>query len=166
MVAIDAALIETFDRDGFAVVKDFFDPAELEFFGSIVDRAVINRVGPDTRSIDAKSMYEQSFQQCMNLWEDNDDLKALTFNQSLAKTAGALLGAEALRIWHDQALYKEPGGRETDPHQDWPLWPMAPARQITAWIPFDGSTLESGAMGYSPGFHRLGLAKFSDITRE
>ena len=37
----------------------------------------------------------------MNLWEDNDDLKALTFNQSLAKTAGALLGAEALRIWHD-----------------------------------------------------------------
>ena len=166
MVAIDAALIETFDRDGFAVVKDFFDPVELQFFGSIVDRAVINRVGPDTRSIDAKSMYEQSFQQCMNLWEDNDDLKALTFNQSLAKTAGALLGAKALRIWHDQALYKEPGGRETDPHQDWPLWPMAPARQITAWIPFDGSTLESGAMGYSPGSHRLGLAKFSDITRE
>ena len=63
MVAIDAALIETFDRDGFAVVKDFFDPVELQFFGSIVDRAVINRVGPDARSIDAKSMYEQSFQQ-------------------------------------------------------------------------------------------------------
>ena len=26
--------------------------------------------------------------------------------------------------------------------------------------------MENGAMGYSPGSHRLGLAKFSDITRE
>ncbi|MDP6900360.1 MAG: phytanoyl-CoA dioxygenase family protein, partial [Acidimicrobiales bacterium] len=93
-------------------------------------------------------------------------LKEFTFDQKLGETAGLLLGAEALRIWHDQALYKEPGGRETDPHQDWPLWPMGPARQVTAWIPFDGSTLEAGAMGYSPGSHRLGLAKFSDITRE
>ncbi|HJL99999.1 MAG: phytanoyl-CoA dioxygenase family protein [Acidimicrobiales bacterium] len=166
MAVLDASLIETFHRDGFVVVEDFFDFDELDLFGSIVDRAVKNRVGSDSRSVDEKSLYEQSFQQCMNLWEDNADLKEFTFDQKLGETAGLLLGAEALRIWHDQALYKEPGGRETDPHQDWPLWPMGPARQVTAWIPFDGSTLEAGAMGYSPGSHRLGLAKFSDITRE
>jgi ectoine hydroxylase-related dioxygenase (phytanoyl-CoA dioxygenase family) len=166
VAVLDASLIETFHRDGFVVVEDFFDFDELDLFGSIVDRAVKNRVGSDSRSVDEKSLYEQSFQQCMNLWEDNADLKEFTFDQKLGETAGLLLGAEALRIWHDQALYKEPGGRETDPHQDWPLWPMGPARQVTAWIPFDGSTLEAGAMGYSPGSHRLGLAKFSDITRE
>ncbi len=166
MAVLDSSLFERFHRDGFVVVEDFFEPNELAHFGSIVDRAVKDRIGSDLRPIDEKSLYEQSFQQCMNLWEDNADLKALTFNQKLGETAGLLLGAEALRIWHDQALYKEPGGRETDPHQDWPLWPMGPARQVTAWIPFDGSTLEAGAMGYSPGSHRLGLAKFSDITRE
>ena len=156
MAVLDASLIETFHRDGFVVVEDFFDFDELDLFGSIVDRAVKNRVGSDSRSVDEKSLYEQSFQQCMNLWEDNADLKEFTFDQKLGETAGLLLGAEALRIWHDQALYKEPGGRETDPHQDWPLWPMGPARQITAWIPFDGSTLRGGAMGWpssltSPG---------------
>jgi len=166
MAVLDSSLFERFHRDGFVVVEDFFEPNELAHFGSIVDRAVKDRIGSDLRPIDEKSLYEQSFQQCMNLWEDNADLKALTFNQKLGEAAGLLLGAEALRIWHDQALYKEPGGRETDPHQDWPLWPMGPARQVTAWIPFDGSTLEAGAMGYSPGSHRLGLAKFSDITRE
>ncbi|MED5362134.1 MAG: phytanoyl-CoA dioxygenase family protein [Actinomycetota bacterium] len=166
MAVMETSLIEAFDRDGFVVVEDLFDLSELEIFGSIVDRAVDTRVGSDSRPLNEKSLYEQSFQQCMNLWEDNADLRALTFNQILGETAGVLLGAETLRIWHDQALYKEAGGRETDPHQDWPLWPMGPARQITAWIPFDGSTLASGAMGYSPGSHRLGLAKFSDITRE
>ncbi len=166
MAAVDDSLLDAFDRDGFVVVEDFFDATELELFGSIVDRAVKDRVGEDSRSMGDKSLYEQSFQQCMNLWEDNPALKELTFSQKLGEVAASLLGATALRIWHDQALYKEPGGRETDPHQDWPLWPMGPARQITAWIPFNGSTLASGAMGYSPGSHRLGLAKFSDITRE
>ena len=155
---METSLIEAFDRDGFVVVEDLFDLSELEIFGSIVDRAVNDRVGSDSRPLDEKSLYEQSFQQCMNLWEDNADLKEFTFSQKLGAAAASLLGAGTLRIWHDQALYKEPGGRETDPHQDWPLWPMGPARQITAWIPFDGSTMENGAMGYSPGSHRLGLA--------
>ena len=123
MTIPDDSLIETFRRDGFVVIDNFFDDIELDFFGSIVDRAVENRVGSDARPVSAKSLYEQSFQQCMNLWEDNEDLKPLTFSQKLGETAGLLLGAEALRIWHDQALFKEAGGRETDPHQDWPLWP-------------------------------------------
>jgi len=34
---------------------------------------------------------------------------------------------------------------------------------VTAWIPFDGSTLAGGAMGYLPGSHRLGLHEFVNI---
>ena len=77
--------------------------------------------------------------------------------------AARLLGVDAIRLWHDQALYKEPGGRETDPHQDQPYWPIEEADTITAWIPLDGSTMENGAMGYLPGSHRLGIRKFVNI---
>ena len=87
-------------------------------------------------------------------------MRPLTFHPRLAETAARLLGVDAVRLWHDQALYKEPGGRETDPHQDHPYWPIVETNTITAWIPFDGSTLESGAMGYLPGSHRLGLREF------
>ena len=63
MAVLDVSLIETFQRDGFVVVEDFFDFHQLDLFGSIVDRAVRNRVGSDSRSVDEKS--------CMNRASNN-----------------------------------------------------------------------------------------------
>ena len=156
--------IERFDRDGYLLVEDVLSPAELETFGGAVDSAVAGRVGHDNRSLEEKTLYEQSFIQCINLWEDSLDVRRLTFNQRLGEMAANLLEADAVRIWHDQALYKEVGSRETDAHQDRPFWPIKPARQVTAWIPFDGSKRKQGAMAYVPGSHRMGLEKFVDIT--
>ena len=153
----------SFRENGFVVVPDLLRPDELDQFGACVDAAVARRRRGDTRSLAEKSRYEQSFQQCMNLWEDCPDVRPLSFHQGIAETAARLLGVAALRLWHDQALYKEPGGRETDAHQDHPYWPIAESDNITAWIPFDGSTLESGAMGYVPGSHRFGLSRFVNI---
>lgn len=156
-------LVDDFRRDGFVVVPDLLGPDELARFGAAVDGAVTARSGHDTRTLADKSRYEQSFVQCQNLWEDTPDVRALTFHPVLGETAARLLGVEAVRLWHDQALYKEAGGRETDPHQDLPYWPIVETDTVTAWIPFDGSTLASGAMGYLPGSHRLGLREFVNI---
>jgi ectoine hydroxylase-related dioxygenase (phytanoyl-CoA dioxygenase family) len=132
-------------------------------FGRAVDEGVTLRSRHDTRHLADKSRYEQSFIQCQNLWEDCPDVRPLTFHPAVTGAAARLLGGDAIRIWHDQALYKEPGGRETDPHQDQPYWPIAETLTITAWIPFDGSTLDSGGMGYLPGSHQLGIRKFFNI---
>ena len=48
----------------------------------------------------------------------------LTFDQRLGEIAASLLGVSRLRVWHDQTLVKEAGGRETDPHHDQPYWPI------------------------------------------
>jgi len=128
-----------------------------------VDAAVARRKAADNRTLGEKSRYEQSFLQCQNLWEDSPEVRPLTFHPRLAQAAATLLGADSVRLWHDQALYKEPGGRETDAHQDQPYWPIAEPRTVTAWIPFDGVTLDGGCMGYVPGSHRLGLDRFVDI---
>ncbi len=156
-------LVEAFQRDGFVVVPDLLTPDELTRFGRAVDAGVERRSQHDTRPLDQKSRYEQSFIQCQNLWEDCPDVRPLSFHPAIAGTAARLLGVPAVRLWHDQALYKEAGGRETDPHQDHPYWPIVETDTVTAWIPFDGSTLESGAMGYLPGSHRLGLREFVNI---
>jgi ectoine hydroxylase-related dioxygenase (phytanoyl-CoA dioxygenase family) len=156
-------LVEDFRRDGFVVVRDLLTPGELAQFGAAVDEAVDRRSRHDSRTLAEKSRYEQSFTQCQNLWEDCPDVRPLTFHPLIAETAARLLGTDAVRIWHDQALYKEPGGRETDPHQDHPYWPIVETDTITAWIPLDGSTLDNGAMGYVPGSHRLGISEFVNI---
>ncbi len=152
-----------FRRDGFVVVPELLAPGELERYGRAVDEAVARRKRRDTRKLADKSLYEQSFIQCMNLWEDSPGVLPLTFHPRIAEAAARLLGIERIRVWHDQALYKEPGGRVTDPHQDQPYWPILEADTITAWIPFEGSTAENGCMGYVPGSHAVGLRKFVNI---
>lgn len=158
--------VETFRRDGFVVIPDLLSDDELHRFGEAVDAAVAGRMAWDSRQLAEKTRYEQSFQQCLNLWEDHPDVRPLTFHPRITAAAGRLLGVPALRLWHDQALYKEPGGRPTDAHHDQPYWPIRETDTITAWIPFDGSRLDAGAMGYVPGSHRFGVRKFVNIFFE
>src|ERR1700730_24518 len=118
-------LIDCFRHDGVGVVPDLLTEAELARFGAAVDAGVARRTRRDTRQLAEKSRYEQSFIQCQNLWEDCPDVRLLTFHSGGTPRAAPLLGVGPIRIWHDQALYKEPGGRETDTHQDQPYWPIA-----------------------------------------
>jgi ectoine hydroxylase-related dioxygenase (phytanoyl-CoA dioxygenase family) len=156
--------IARYRRDGFLVVGGLLGAEELARYGAAVDAAVARRTAHDARPLAEKTPYEQSFQQCMNLWEDCPDVRPLTFHQRIGAVAAALVGSSCLRLWHDQALYKEPGGRATDAHNDQPYWPMEETDTITAWIPFEGSTLEGGALGYLPGSHRFeGVRRFANI---
>src|SRR4051795_10340201 len=156
-------LIEEFREKGFVVVPDLLSGEELDRYGAAVTTAVQRRTADDDRALEEKSPYQQSFQQCMNLWEDFPDVRPLTFHPRLGQTAAELLGVDGVRLWHDQALYKQAGGRVTDPHQDHPYWPIKETASVTAWIPFDGSTMASGAMAYLPGSHTVGLRKFVNI---
>jgi ectoine hydroxylase-related dioxygenase (phytanoyl-CoA dioxygenase family) len=156
-------IVAAFRRDGFVVVPDLLTDEELGQYGAAVTAGVRARTAGDRRALADKSRYQQLFIQCMNLWEDRPDVRPLTFHPRLGQAAAELLGVDAVRLWHDQALYKEPGGRPTDAHQDHAYWPMKETASVTAWIPFEGSTRRSGAMGYLPGSHLLGIRKFVNI---
>jgi ectoine hydroxylase-related dioxygenase (phytanoyl-CoA dioxygenase family) len=156
--------IERYRRDGFVVIEKLLTEEELERYGRAVDAGVAMRTAWDRRALHEKTPYEQSFAQCMNLWEDCPGVRPLSFHPRIGEVAAALVGTPCLRLWHDQALYKEAGGRATDAHNDQPYWPMEETDTITAWIPFDGSTLAAGAMGYVPGSHRFeGVRRFANI---
>lgn len=160
---IDRQYVEQFERDGFVVIPDLLTFDELDRYNDLVTAAVKSRTADDDRPLSEKSRYQQSFLQCMNLWEDFEDVRPLTFHTKLGQAAAELMGVDAVRLWHDQALYKQAGGRPTDAHQDHPYWPIKETLSCTAWIPFEGSTLASGALGYLPGTHAIGLRKFVNI---
>ena len=158
-------LIESFARNGFVHVKGLLPRNEVEAYGRAVDHAVASRKVHDTRKLEEKSLYEQSFIQCQNLWEDFAAVRKLSFDQRITSTAAALIGTEKLRLWHDQALYKEPGGRDTDAHQDHPYWPIAGDKTLTAWIPLMDIDDATGCMGYVPGSH-FGERSYVNIFTE
>ena len=153
---------EFYER-GFAVVRGLLRPDEIARFGAAVDRGVAERTAHDTRPLAERSEYEQSFRQVINLWEDFPEVRALSFHPRVGQAAAELLGQPRLRLWHDQALYKDAGGRATDPHHDQPYWPLAEANTITAWIAFDGADRATGCMGYVPGSHRFAVKSFANI---
>ena len=155
-------LRQQFVRDGFVHVRGLLSQSEVMGFRKAVDDAVAARKVHDTRALADKTPYEQSFIQCQYLWEDFPGIRPLTFHQSVAGLAAALLGAKAVRLWHDQALYKEAGGRETDAHQDHPYWPIVEDDTLTAWVPLVPATAITGCMGYVAGSHR-GSREFVDI---
>lgn len=151
-----------FQEAGFVHVPGVLTPGEVADFGAAVDEAVRTRKQNDHRQLHEKSLYEQSFLQCQYLWEDHPEIRPLTFHKKIGELMAALLVCERIRLWHDQALYKEAGGRETEAHQDHPYWPIAEKNTATVWIPFSGIDDDSGCMGYIPGSH-LGTAEFVDI---
>jgi ectoine hydroxylase-related dioxygenase (phytanoyl-CoA dioxygenase family) len=162
---LDQTLVDAFRRDGFVHLKRLVAAAEIAELRMAVDSAVEARTRNDGRPLNERTAFEQSFTMCQYLWEDHPDVGRLTFHPSIAGAAAALIGAERVRLWHDQALYKEAGGRETEMHQDHPYWPIAERDALTAWIPLVEVDEASGQMGYIPGTH-LGEETFINVFTE
>ena len=156
-------LKKSFNEDGFVVVRDLFDSSEIKFYREVIKEAIKERKHFDERVLKDRSEYEQSFTQCQNLWEDYIDIRKLTFDQRVCKIASKLLDTEAIRLWHDQALIKESGGRETDPHHDQPYWPIKETKTITAWIPLCDIDETNGQLGFYSGSHKIKDKKFINI---
>lgn len=163
-IQIDEHDIRIFQDQGFLVMEDILSPAALSRYGAAVDAQVNERTVGDARSVEDKSTYEQSFIQCMRLWETCPTVRELSCDPGLAGIAAQLLGTPSVLLWQDQALYKEPGGRETTPHQDQTFWPIGKAPLVSAWIPFDDVPVDGGAMSYVSGSHRKGGLRVVDIT--
>ncbi len=157
------AQVDQFQNDGFLRVEDFFTAEELADYGKAVDAAVTYRTADDHRAMGDKNLYEQTFVQCMRLWEDREDVRPFVFHEKLCAAAAALLETDRVRLWHDQALYKEPGGRKTDAHLDYPFWPVDKDDFVSVWIPFQDVSAGGGRMSYVQGSHSSGVTDFADI---
>ncbi|HIG41423.1 MAG: phytanoyl-CoA dioxygenase family protein [bacterium] len=163
-ITLSPKLIDAYQSEGFVLTPEVLGKSELDRFGTAVDSEVRRRTALDTRGVGEKSTYEQSFIQCMRLWETDSTIRQLTCHPGLAGLAAQLMGVETVRLWQDQALYKEIGGRVTDAHQDQTFWPVGDVPLITAWIPFDDVASIDGAMAYVPRSQLAGRLKVVDIT--
>jgi ectoine hydroxylase-related dioxygenase (phytanoyl-CoA dioxygenase family) len=113
-----------------------------------------------------RSLYDQAFIQVCNLWTRDDRVREIAFSKRLARIAAELLGTRGVRMWHDQALYKEPSGSFTPWHVDQQYWPMANPNSITAWIPLQPVPMEMGPLCFGRGSHRKHIGRDLEISSE
>jgi ectoine hydroxylase-related dioxygenase (phytanoyl-CoA dioxygenase family) len=92
-----------------------------------------------------------------NLWLRDPIFRAISFDPMLARWSSQLVGSRQVRLFEDNALYKEPfKGGELKWHQDYSYWPLAQPNAVTAWIALDDVTADNGAVRFAQGSHLLG----------
>jgi ectoine hydroxylase-related dioxygenase (phytanoyl-CoA dioxygenase family) len=142
--------VSAFRRDGYARLSGVLPADLLTRYGAAITERTL-ALNTETRPLDERSTYDRAFLQVMNLWAYDPRVRAFVFGRRLARIAAQLLEVEGVRLYHDQALYKEPGGGFTPAHADQYYWPLASDRTITAWIPLQTTDAAMGPLGFYAG---------------
>ena len=116
--------------------------------------------------MEERTTYEKAFLQVMNLWTKSAIARQFVFGKRLARIAAELMGVDGVRLYHDQALYKEPGGGHTPWHADQYYWPMSNANSVTAWIPLQATPMEMGPLAFAKGSHQFEAGRELGISDE
>jgi ectoine hydroxylase-related dioxygenase (phytanoyl-CoA dioxygenase family) len=142
---------KVFERDGHIHVRGIATPDEIARYRSVIRSVVEEHKGKSQGRIDD---YSKLFTQVTNIWRMSDAAREIVFTRRFAEVAAQLLGVASVRLYHDQALFKPPGGDRTPWHQDRYYWPLDTDRTITMWLPLLDVELQMGSMIFASGSHR------------
>lgn len=163
--ALQADAVQFFRENGYVKLKQVLSPALLQYYGDLITEWVF-KLNTLTKPMEERTTYERAFLQIMNLWRHNDAIKEFVFSSRLARIAAELMGMEGVRLYHDQALYKEPGGGFTPWHADQFYWPLSNPNTVTVWIPLQETPLEMGALAFAEKSQHIEIGRDKEISDE
>lgn len=148
--------IASYKKDGFLSYTNFLLADEVAELKAAVLRAVESmgkkKVADGGINLEeGDSYYDKVFTQRLNLWRIEETVKNYMLNPKLGRMLCELEGIDGIRVWHDQALIKEPYGNPTAWHLDNPYWSFSSRHAISIWIALEDATLQNGCMYFVPG---------------
>ena len=146
--------VDFYQKNRYIKLKNVFDADTLAFYGELITEKVA-ALNKNDKPLAARDTYGKAFLQIFNLWQRDDHIKNFIFSKRLGKIAADLMQTTGVRIYHDQALFKEGGGGITPWHADQYYWPLDSDKTITAWIPLQEVPLEMGPLEFSAGSHTI-----------
>ena len=159
----DPRAVVAFARDGHAFVGSLASAGEVAAYRpGLVAAAESRRF--ERRPLAERDTYGKAFLQMMNLWTVDDAARRFVCARRFAKVAADLLGVDGVRLYHDQALFKEPDGGPTPWHQDQVYWPLGTASTVTMWMPLVDIDEQVGSMVFASGSHLRGDAGAGEIS--
>lgn len=148
--------VQFYQENGFIQLDGVLEPDALDRLRGAIDAVYQSGQGGIHNSA-GRSAYAKVLDQRVNLWRDNAIVADFVRNPRLAEIARRLCRAQAVRLWHDQALLKQPeDSRPTPWHQDLPYWPMNEPGALSLWMALDDVDERNGAMSFVPGSQRVG----------
>lgn len=161
--AVSADQAAQFQRDGHILLRSVATPDEVAAYRPAIT-ATARRYDREERPLEQRDTYGKAFLQISNIWTHDEAVQRFVFARRFARIAAELLGVKAVRLYHDQALFKEPGGGPTPWHQDQYYWPLGTNNTITMWMPLVPLRQEMGTMNFASGSHTAGLMRHIAIS--
>ncbi len=142
-----------------------FHPDHLELMNEPTRNLLMAMAAAKTTTPDSSDdTYARAFTQIFNLWLWNDVAREIVFAPRLAQIAAKLMGVDGVRLYHDQALYKEAGGGHTPWHCDQVYWPFSSDKTVTVWIPLQAVSADMGPLGFAARSHMMEGDDGRDLT--
>ena len=153
--------IEAYRRDGHVSLPGVCSPEEVAVFREAITEAAYANF-PDKADLEEN----RPFLQTLNLRFKHEGVKAFVLSRRFGQIVARLNGVNAVRIYHEQALFKEPGSGLSAWHQDQYYWPLATEQATGMWMPLTDVTMDMGPICFATGSHRVGYMGHYSISDE
>ena len=160
--------IAFYRENGFIKLKDVLSPETLKHYGHEITKKVAE-LNTQNVPMEQRSTYAKAFIQIMNLWTHSEVVKEFVLGKRLGGIAAALMGTRGVRIYHDQALYKEPGGGLTPWHagSSATTGPLPPTQiDDGKLIPLQETPMEMGPLAFCPKSQKFTYGRDLEISDE
>lgn len=157
--------ISYYQKNGCIKLKNVLSADEINEYGPVITKKVFE-LNTLHLPMEERSTYQKAFLQITNLWTKDEKVKEFVFNKRVAGIAAQLMGCDSIKLYHDQALYKEPSGGFTPWHADQFYWPLASEKCTTVWIPLQETPIDMGALEFSIGSQHFEYGRDLPISDE
>ena len=157
--------IAGYQKNGHIVLRGVAAPGEVAAYRAVLT-GMTNEYAKNYKPLAERDTYGKAFIQFTNLWQQDPAAARFTLAKRFAKIAADLMGVAGVRLYHDQALYKEAGGGPTPWHQDQFYWPLDGVKTVTMWMPLVDASADMGTMRFASGSQALGYLGAMPISDE
>ncbi len=144
--ALDAAAVESFARDGFVKLPGVLSPAVVRRLAGRLEDLLVAEHGSDVAG---------RFTALEQMWLHDELMRHVALSPRIGGLAAGLLGEPGVRIYHDNALSKEPGCGRTPWHHDAEHFPLQTTQAVTAWMPMSAIPGRMGPLSFARGLRVL-----------
>ncbi|MFD2613392.1 phytanoyl-CoA dioxygenase family protein [Paenibacillus gansuensis] len=162
---LTAEQVASYQKNGHILLRQAANEEEISLFQPAIEETV-REAAMGLKPLEERDTYGKAFIQICNLWKMNPVVARFVLARRFAKIAAELMGVDGVRIYHDQALFKEPGGGHTPWHQDQIYWPLDTDKTITMWMPLVPVPEEIGSMTFVDESHLNGFISRELISDE
>ena len=154
-----------YQRKGHVLLADVLPAQFIPPYHDAIAQTVAER-NTERRALKDRDTYSMAFLQTVNLWEHSAKVRDYVMAARFAGIAARLMGVPRVRLYHDQALFKEAGGGITPWHQDQHYWPLATDKTTTMWMTLTDIHASMGTLQFASGSHSEGYLGDIPISDE